>query len=349
MSFDQLHWATRPVNTETTYFTLVDDWQFKRTRLLQGLQDLPNLVTAYKERSCHAEPTNPGLTLVDALPDLRLAMACESIAHSLYATTEVAAHFANRVSGGVLPRRFHRICENVQKGKADEDLTNRLGDIGWYRKVREMRTEWTHYSSAFIGERDDRTPIIVIRAWRGRNDRVEFAKTEICAVEEFIAWVLLALQSLDGFGDHLLHKYVLPELRRDHDQEITIPRFDVNGRPLVAEGGGCRGVPSPHWPEREPGGHGSDAAEARAHAKNKSLKATEQSDQRIQELRQKFLEVAALTPRGSSSLTRPAATSGWPATTRGLPAVSALTGAFRAIVATSPLCWARSTSVACRR
>ena len=52
------------------------------------------------------------------------------------------------------------------------------------------------------------------------------------------------------------------------------------------------GVPPPHRHEREPGDDGADPAEARPHAKKKTLTATEQASPRIQELRRRFVEIA---------------------------------------------------------
>ncbi len=58
------------------------------------------------------------------------------------------------------------------------------------------------------------------------------------------------------------------------------------------------GVPPPRGPEREPLGDGADTAQARAHAKKKTLTATEQETPRIQELRRRFVEIAKkLDPR----------------------------------------------------
>jgi len=58
------------------------------------------------------------------------------------------------------------------------------------------------------------------------------------------------------------------------------------------------GVSPPHRAQREPSGDGADAAEARAHAKKKSLTATEQGEPRIQKLRRGFIAyVKTLDPR----------------------------------------------------
>ena len=52
------------------------------------------------------------------------------------------------------------------------------------------------------------------------------------------------------------------------------------------------GVPPPHRHERQPGNDGAGPAEARSHAKKKTLTATEQASPRIQELRRRFVEIA---------------------------------------------------------
>jgi transposase len=52
------------------------------------------------------------------------------------------------------------------------------------------------------------------------------------------------------------------------------------------------GVPPLHRHEREPRDDGPNAAEARPHAKKKTLTATEQATPRIQELRRRFAEIS---------------------------------------------------------
>ena len=50
------------------------------------------------------------------------------------------------------------------------------------------------------------------------------------------------------------------------------------------------GIPPPHRHGREPRDDGSNAAEARPHAKKKTTTATEQATPRIQELRRRHVE-----------------------------------------------------------
>jgi len=40
-----------------------------------------------------------------------------------------------------------------------------LGELQWYERVREIRTEWAHFSSIFLGEGSDGEPVIVLRAY----------------------------------------------------------------------------------------------------------------------------------------------------------------------------------------
>src|SRR5437867_7851679 len=81
-------------------------------------------------------------------------------------------------------------------------------------------------------------------------------------------------------------------------REVRPGAGDREGRAGPHHPGGGVGVSPPHRAQREPSGDGADAAEARAHAKKKSLTATEQGEPRIQKLRRGFIAyVKTLDPR----------------------------------------------------
>jgi hypothetical protein len=42
--------------------------------------------------------------------------------------------------------------------------------LTWYDVAREIRTEWTHHSPSFIGEKQGE-PIVVVRAKRQKKDQ----------------------------------------------------------------------------------------------------------------------------------------------------------------------------------
>jgi hypothetical protein len=230
MSFEQFRYVTTLHSKETWYFELVDEWQAKRDALQVQLSDLPTLVAQTKAASREPHPTDARITIQDRVPSVRLANACEAMANSLYGMAEIAAFFGNRASG-TLPSSFNDLRKKARAGELDPELITSLGDLQWYAKVRELRTEWSHYSSVFVGEEGDREPVLLVRALRRPVDKEQFPKPTHFRVSEIVAWTESAIRTIDGFADYLLLRYVCPKF--DPDQEILQPKRDALGFPIL--------------------------------------------------------------------------------------------------------------------
>ena len=232
-AFRKLLSATRIVDTNTLYFSWTAEWESKRNTLIVQLSDLPRLLEAHRGRRNSPYGANPSITFADPVPTLRLANACEASANCLYSMAEIAANFANRLSKGELPSRFNALrkkCEANPSLKA----ALALGDLQWYRKVRELRTEWTHYSSIFIGEDDAGRTLLCVREYRrSPADKAEFKSRFSCTVGDLIDWIERALATLDGFAGYLLEEFVIPSLRPRLGETLRVPVYDENGVPIV--------------------------------------------------------------------------------------------------------------------
>jgi hypothetical protein len=232
--FRNLAHATKLVSSATRYFEQVTEWQAKRETLLLQLADLPTLLAAHRTRSKRTYPENPRILIVDQIPTLRLANAIEATANGLYSVAEIAASFGNKASRGVVPSSFNALRKKCEKDPGD-GLSAALGDFQWYRKIREMRTEWTHHSSIFIAENDAGLPLACVRSFRRPSDKVEFTASNFaCTVEEFGDWVRSALSTLDSFAGYLLHSYVLKQF--ELDTTFNSVALDPNGMPIIGEG-----------------------------------------------------------------------------------------------------------------
>jgi hypothetical protein len=234
MSFEKLSMATTVVSQETIYFERMGDWQAKHQALSVQIRDLPTLVLAYKTRNQAPYANNPHITLTDEIPRIRLANACEATTNTLYSMCEIAAQFGNRVSGQILPCSFNDLRKKVQSGKLNGDLNTALGDLQWYEKVRELRTEWAHYSTVFIGE-EKGEPLLIVRANRRSSDRKQFGTQIQCCVPDIIEWTKKAIEMVDRYAGYLLNQHVLPKFRLD--AVITVVRRDHTGMPIILEDG----------------------------------------------------------------------------------------------------------------
>jgi hypothetical protein len=232
MTFEQLRIATSIVNNQTRYFEWVDEWKVKREVLAVLLMDLPKLVAEYKARQKEPYENDSRITLTDEIPRIRLISACEATANCLYGLAEISAQFGNKASRGVLPSSFNAIRKRVQAGTLDQTLSAKLGDLQWYLKVRELRTEWVHFSTIFVAEKDDE-PLLIARTNRRKSDREQFAdpKGAQFAVGDLIDWTRKAILTIDAFGDFLLEEYVLPNF--DPDVRFQNPVYDKEGFPKL--------------------------------------------------------------------------------------------------------------------
>src|SRR5262249_12509334 len=142
-----------------------------------------------------------------------------------------AANFGNKASQGLLPSSFNDLRKKAQAGKLHPDLLAALGDLQWYEKVRELRTEWAHYSSVYIGQDASGEPLLVVRAYRREADCKQFKAKIECSVRDIIQWTTNAISIIDGFAGYLLTTYVLPSF--DLDAETIVPLYDENGYPVI--------------------------------------------------------------------------------------------------------------------
>jgi len=229
-AFGQLFHATRIVSGTTKYFLQIDEWKAKLETLAVQLADLPTLVEAHKARKVQAYSQDSRISLVDFVPTVRLANACEATANGLYSLAEVAANFANKASKGLLPSSFNAIRRKCEDDPSLE-IALALGDLQWFRKVRELRTEWVHHSSVFIAGGHGEEPILCVRAYRRPSDRVEFKESDFkCSVGDLIGWVKSAQSTLDAFAAHLLAKYVVPVYPLTDEFDIAV--VDKHGMPV---------------------------------------------------------------------------------------------------------------------
>lgn len=235
MSFDQLVHATRIYHGRFPFFVTMKEWEAKRLNLLVYLADLPRLIAEYKAGDRVPYEHNPQIKVMDQVPRIRLSSACEASTNCLYGMAEIAAQFGNKISGGLFPASFNGFRKKVEKGEYSHlSIGGWVNDLGWYRKVREIRTEWAHHSSVFIGEADGE-PIMAVTCHRRPSDREEFRQTIQVTFPELSNWIQRAIETVDNYGNLLLEQFILPKY--DLDSEVVSPVLDENGVPII-EGGG---------------------------------------------------------------------------------------------------------------
>jgi hypothetical protein len=103
--------------------------------------------------------------------------------------------------------------------------------LGWYKKVRELRTEWAHYSTVFVAEEKNAESIIVVRCHRRPSDREEFRQEIQVRIADLIDWINRAIATVDNLGNYLLVRYIIPRL--DLTAKVTAPKLDKGGWPIV--------------------------------------------------------------------------------------------------------------------
>lgn len=211
------------------FFVHAFEWEAKRKNLIFQLADLQILEEQYRDSLKKRNFETGKVTVYDMTPTVRLSNSIEAIANSLYSLCEIAALFANKASGKI-PSKFNAIRKSIRAGKLDAETAAVLSDLQWYEKIREIRTEWTHFSSIFIGHDKEQSPSIVIRNYRHNVDKEHFKDRSFCSVIEFDQWVRNAILVTDKFAQFLLDKYLLSFF--DRSKEFISPVYDSAGWPL---------------------------------------------------------------------------------------------------------------------
>ncbi|MCA9183371.1 MAG: hypothetical protein KDA51_18045, partial [Planctomycetales bacterium] len=164
-----------------------------------------------------------------------LAAACEGLANAVYAACDIAAMFAHRASKRLFAGSFNGIRGQIAKGivNADEWFGG-AANLKWYARVRELRTEWTHHSTVFIGGPDTcGEPQIVVKPLRRQSDRVVLPERALLRVQDLLDWSAQAIRVVDRFGLAVYLRYVLPQLNLD-DAIWDLVR-DEQGFPLLED------------------------------------------------------------------------------------------------------------------
>jgi hypothetical protein len=131
----------------------------------------------------------------------------------------------------MLPASFNAIRKKVECGEFSETgLTQWVNDFEWYRKVREVRTEWAHPSTISIGEIDG-TSLVVVRCLRRPSDRQEFPQDIHIGIADLIDWIRRAISVVDGLGNYLLVEHIIPKL--DPSANPVLPKRDAAGWPII--------------------------------------------------------------------------------------------------------------------
>lgn len=231
MSFEQLRYVTKLGSANSSHFSLVHEWDAKRQHLAVYLQDIPLSAAEYVNRVTAPYDQDSKLTIQDPFPRIRLSSLCEAATNCLYGMAEIAAQFANKASAGQFPSNFNALRKKAERGEFQHlALADWLDDFGWYKKVRELRTEWVHFSTVFIGEDEVGQPVLSVSCLRRDSDREMFNQKIRVPIPELIDWIVKAMSVIDNLGNYVLVKHVIPKL--DLAATVIIPKYDANGWPI---------------------------------------------------------------------------------------------------------------------
>jgi len=232
MQFEQFVSAARLSSKDTNYFKFVAQWDFKRQALQVQIADIPMYVAEFKRRKQWPNKEQPHITMFDQVPSIRLGNACIGLTNGLYSMADVAAKFTSIATKSV-PSSFNKLRDKAEKDLLDDDLTAWLGDLKWYRKVREIRTEWEHHSHIFVAGNKSNEPLIVVQAYRRSKDCHEFPERTVCSVDELLHWVEMAIRTLDNLGIYMLKTHVVPIVKKA--PPFKIPKFKPDGMPVISD------------------------------------------------------------------------------------------------------------------
>lgn len=213
-------------------------WSEKTTYLRIALSDLPGQLAEAQTASegLGEQHSESDVRLFNALPTLRLAMTLELTAHIVYSLTEVAANVARKVtarSRNGLPGSFNDIRKAVDAGSTSPALVEALGDLSWYKKVREMRTEWAHYSAPFVAAGRPQ-PEFRVYAQRPTSERKHLQEPALFTFDEYVGAVRGAVSATEGLAHFIIVEHILPKL--DRNATRTYLTRTPDGFPIIRGG-----------------------------------------------------------------------------------------------------------------
>jgi hypothetical protein len=221
----------------------VEHWVRKREMLAVALEEMERHSAECTEARKNARPyaLNPIISVSDENPRLRLGLAVESICSCVYATTEIAANFANRLTAkgnpeGQLPAGFTDIKAKLSSFPR---LAIALGSLDWHDHLHAMRTEWAHFSTIFVGEGPDGEPLVCGEDLRRDSDKRVLKERFHKTLAEVRDLANQSVRSLDGFA---LYMVPLAIAKLDIDAVCTVPLYDQNGFPRFTAEGKLEGV-----------------------------------------------------------------------------------------------------------
>ena len=236
MGLGLLHNAT--LFRAAPYFERVRYWVDKQQMLLVALEDLARFRNDYtaSQRNAPTYDRDPRILMPDPRARHRLALAVESVCSCVYAMTEIAANFANYLTGagnpeGQLPGSFNRLKKDLRAGRFPK-LAALIGDMSWHDKLHAMRTEWTHFSTIFIGHDKTQEPIVVGAALRSPADKAVLTSRFEFTLDEIRQLARAGVSSLDGFAEYLVP---LAIAKIDLAAELIVPVEDENRMPVFTE------------------------------------------------------------------------------------------------------------------
>jgi hypothetical protein len=173
--------------------------------------------------------------MLDAVPELRLRMALEFTSHTVYSLADIAAQMANKAtarSRHALPAGFNGLCRAVKNREVSESLVESLGDLSWYGLVREMRTEWTHYSAPFVSAFHD-PPEFRVHTERPANQRHYLRDPAIYTFDEYVQAVSGAVQATERLAHHIITQHIVPNLDRENLRDYIVT--NAQGFPVIRD------------------------------------------------------------------------------------------------------------------
>jgi hypothetical protein len=152
--------------------------------LTVAVQDVALLAQAQMQARRQVDRGTHRVLLTDPLVEIRLQLAVEAIPQTVYTMCEVAACFLWSLDDR-FDKSFHRIADKVEEDIVPhKSLGEAIGDLRWYFRSREIRTEWTHHAPAFVGS-DANGPIIVVSDHRRMRDQKNVTGPAQLTIAEF--------------------------------------------------------------------------------------------------------------------------------------------------------------------
>lgn len=163
-----------------------------------------------------------GVRYLSTINEIRLISGIEATLNCFYSITELYANLANRLTKNkkkCFPKNFHDFVKNINIDMYENIKKEEFKELEYYEKIREIRTETTHYSTIKVFCGTDNKIELFIDNRRPNNQQGKYKNGKFMKIAEFADILERGKEIINKLCNFLIDEYILKEYEKSFDIE----------------------------------------------------------------------------------------------------------------------------------